>query len=335
MSAENKAVFAQATWHVTSKLNLTGGIRYTDESKDYTYVRTNPDGTANPLVGSLNGLSEEYSGSHVDWRADLDYQWTSTLMTYAEVSTGFRGGGVNPRPFFPSQVTTFGPETLTAYEVGFKSQWLDRKVMFNAAAFYNQYKGIQLDLLSCPAFNPPGTPAGALLPCAMPVNGGDAIIKGAEAETEIHPWGGLEFDGSVSYLKFSYIGSSLNPSTGILPGMVTPYTPSWKWSLGAQYAFDVEGKGTLIPRVDVSYQDSTYSNAVNSALNQIPAYTVANAHLTWRNATGGWEVSGQVTNFTNKLYYLTSFDLTGAGGGSVSGEPAMPREWSISVKKSF
>jgi iron complex outermembrane recepter protein len=329
VTAHTKAGFAQATWHVLPKLNLTGGVRYTDEDKTYDYVRLARDGTPTaPVVGPLNGQVGTYSGSHWDWRVDLDYQWTRNFMTYAEVSTGFKGGGVNPRPFVVEQVQPFGPETLTAYEVGFKSQWLDRKVQLNAAAFYNQYQNIQLTLLSCPQFGGPG-------PCAMPVNGGDAIVQGIEGETEIHPWGGLEFDASGSYLHFKYIGSSLNPATGITTGMVTPYTPKWKWSLGAQYAFDVQGKGTLIPRVDVSYQDSVYSNAVNGPLNQIPSYTVANAHLTWRNATGGWEVSGQVTNFTNKLYYLTSFDLTGAGGGSVSGQPAMPREWSVSVKKTF
>jgi len=328
------AGFGQATWHITDKLNLTGGIRYTDEAKDYTYVRLNRDGTPStdfidPTTGqNLNGETGHYSGTHVDWRADLDYQWTPDFMTYAEVSTGFKGGGVNPRPFIPAQVQPFGPETVTAYEVGFKSQWLDRHAQLNVSAFYNKYDNIQLTLLSCPQFGGPG-------PCALPVNGGNADVRGVEAETEVHPFGGLELDGSVSYLKFGYLADSLNPNTGIEPWMTTPYTPKWKWSLGAQYAIDVMNRGTLTPRVDVSYQDSVYSNAVNGPLNQIPEYTVANARLDWRNATGGWEVWLEVTNFTNKLYYLTTFDLTGAGGGSVSGEPAMPREWSVSIKKTF
>ncbi len=160
-------------------------------------------------------------------------------------------------------------------------------------------------------------------------------MRGLEAETEIHPFGGLQIDASGSYLKFGYLASSLNPSTGILPSMSTPYTPKWKWSAGVQYAFDVGNRGSLTPRIDVAYQDSVYSNAVNGPLNQIPAYTTANARLTWRSATGGWEAAVEVTNLTNKLYYLTTFDLTGAGGGSVAGQPAMPREWSFSLKKSF
>ena len=328
--AHTKAGFAHAVVHVTDKLNLTGGVRYTDEDKDYTYVRVTRDGvTPAPVVGPLNGETARFQGSRWDWRADVDYQWTPDLMTYAQISTGFKGGGVNPRPFVPEQVRSFGPETLTAYEVGIKSQWFDRRVRLNLSAFYNKYKDIQLTLLSCPQFGGPG-------PCALPVNGGDANVKGVEVETELHPYGGLEIDASGSYLNFHYIGSSINPNTGIQPWMSTPFNPKWKWSVGAQYAFDVPMlHGTLTPRVDLSHQSFVYSNALNGPLNRIPGYTVGNARLTWRANEGGWEAAFEVTNFTDKLYYLTTFDLTGAGGGSVSGQPAMPREWAVTLRKSF
>ncbi len=78
-----------------------------------------------------------------------------------------------------------------------------------------------------------------------------------------------------------------------------------------------------------------YSNALNGPLNQINPYTLWNAKLTYRPTSGGWETSVGVTNLTNKLYYVTTFDLTGAGGGSVDGQPGMPREWLVTVKKSF
>ncbi len=326
--AHTKAGFAQATWHATDKLNFTGGVRYTDEDKSYTYSRLSRDGTPAPVVGPLNGQVGTFSGSRWDYRADVDYRWTPDFMTYAEFSTGFKGGGINPRPFNVAQVQPFGPETLDAYEIGFKSQWLDRKVRLNAAAFYNQYKAIQIALLSCPQFGGPG-------PCALPVNAGNANVKGAEVEAEVHPVGGLEIDGSASYLDFKYIGSSLNPNTGVTTGMVTPYNPKFKWSIGAQYEFPVGDKGSLTPRIDAAYQSAIYTNAINGPLNRINGYTTANARLTWRAAEGGWEAAVEVTNLTNKLYYVTTFDLTGAGGGSVAGQPGMPREWAVSVKKSF
>ena len=54
-----------------------------------------------------------YSGGHTDYRAAVQYQWTPDVMTYAQFSTGFKGGGISPRPYVPEQVTPFGPETLT------------------------------------------------------------------------------------------------------------------------------------------------------------------------------------------------------------------------------
>ena len=117
--------------------------------------------------------------------------------------------------------------------------------------------------------------------------------------------------------------------------MVPPYTPSWKWAVGIQYEADLGSAGSLTPRFDASYQSQMWSNAVNLPTNHINGYTVANARLTWRNADKDLEVAFEVTNLFDKYYLLTSFDLTGAGAGIVSGQPGHPREWAVSVKKTF
>ena len=333
VTAHTKGAFVHSTWHVTDKLNLTGGLRYTKEDKDYAYTRLNRDGTPSLALGALNGQVGHYEGDRWDYRVNVDYQWLPTFMTYAQISTGFKGGGVNPRPFVAAQVQPFGPETLTAYELGFKSSLLERRVRLNGAVFFNKYKDIQIALLSCPQFGGPG-------PCALPANAGDADVKGAELEAEVHPGGGLMFDGSISYLDFKYTridplaGGPTQPG-GVQLGMRTPYSPKWKYSAGVQYEIDAGSIGTITPRVDMAYQSSLYTNAVNGPLNQIEGYATANARLTWRSTDRDLEASLEVTNLTNKLYYVTKFDLTGAGAGSVSGQPAMPREWAVTVKKSF
>ena len=326
VTAHTKAGFAHAVWHVTDKLNLTGGLRYTAEDKDYTYVRTNPDGSFNPVVGPLNGQVGHYSGHKWDYRANADYQWTPDFMTYAQISTGFKGGGINPRPFNVAQVQPFGPEEVTAYELGFKSQFLDRRVRFNASAFFNKYKDIQVALLSCPQFGGPG-------PCALPVNAGNADVKGLEGEVELHPVDGLTIDGSASYLDFQY--KTINPSVGVGLDMTTPYAPKWKWSAGIQYEIPATGSWTLTPRLDASYQSAIFTNAVNGPLNRISGYVLTNARLTLRSTDSDWSAAFEVTNLANKLYYLTTFDLTGAGAGSVAGQPGMPREWALTLKRTF
>ena len=332
--ANSKAVFAQLVGHVTDQLTLTGGIRYTKDKKSYTYSRLSLDGTLHPLLGGLTGVTGKYSGDRIDYRANAQYQITPDTMVYGQFSTGYKGGGINPRPFSPSQVQPFNPETLQSYEIGFKTDAFDRKVRLNLAAFYSNYKNIQIAVLSCPQFNPPFIPIGVPgFPCALPVNAGNAHVKGGEAELSLRPIDGLSIDGSLSYVAFHYYDVD-TANTGVTESMRTAYNPKWKWSVGAQYEIDLGGVGSITPRVDAAYQSHIFGNAVNGPLNRIPGYTIANARLIYRNADKDWEASLEVTNFTNKYYFLSNFDLSAPAGVS-SDQPGRPREWAVTVKKKF
>ena len=336
--ANTKAVYGDATWHVIQNVDFSAGLRYSDENKTYVYFRHNADGSIitsptgyNGEVFGLNGTTAYFHGTRLDYRVALQWQVTPDLMAYVDTATGYKGGGVNPRPFVPTQAIAFQPETLTAYEGGVKMYLFDRRMRLNLAGFYNFYDNIQLTLTSCPA----QSGGNAAIPCALPANVGSAHVSGFEAETEIHPIGGMEIDGSFSYLGFQYTSILNTAATGITLGMTTPYTPEWKWSVGAQYTFGLGGYGTLTPRADASYQSSEFANPINDpAWNQIAGYTVLNLRLTYRAPVGGWQTWLEVTNVTNKLYYLTLFDLH-TSAGYVNGQPAMPREWKFTVKKTF
>ncbi|HEX9805696.1 MAG TPA: TonB-dependent receptor, partial [Alteraurantiacibacter sp.] len=197
--SESKAVFANVTLRPTDSFSLTGGIRYSDEKKDYVYFRRNPDYTppdaatcfAGPgiagfwntsncaLVGFL-GEEGNFADTRIDWRVVADYRISDALLVYASVATGFKGGGVNPRPFVPDQALPFAPETLTTYEAGFKSDFLDRRVRLNGAAFFNKYNDIQGTQLVCPESSLP-------FPCLRPANVGTGEMKGFELEAQIYP----------------------------------------------------------------------------------------------------------------------------------------------------
>ncbi len=92
--------------------------------------------------------------------------------------------------------------------------------------------------------------------------------------------------------------------------------------------------GTLTPRIDVNHTPG-YCNGLNASLSCNPisrndSYTLANFRLTYRAAEGGWSTSLEVTNLTSKLYYLNKF-----ASSYIEGQPGMPREWTISVRKAF
>jgi iron complex outermembrane receptor protein len=330
-----EAGFVNTAWHFTDALTLNGGVRYTSEDKTYTYHRLNIDGDTPFLILSnpadpLNGKSGQYQGSHVDYRFDLDYQWSQTLMTYAEVSTGFKGGGVTPRPYYPEQVIGFGPETLRSYEIGMKSEWFDRTLRANFATFYQQYDNYQAFATPATCVDAAGNPLPPQYanPCGEYRNVADAIGKGFEAEFE-YLFGGLSINASYSYLDQYFTHSD---STSVAVGQVPPNIGKNRASAGIQYTVNLDGHGSVVPRFDVAYTPFSCGDITCDADVSNPSYTIANARLTYTSQDKKWNASFECTNLTDKVYYLSRVNT---GAGYIDGQIAPPRLWALSVRRTF
>lgn len=337
INADSKAVFATLILHPSDNFNITGGVRYTEEHKDYTFVRRNLDNTA-PLnpdffgVGALNGLTAVYDGDRVDWRLSMDYRFTPELLAYATVSTGFKGGGVTARPFIPQHAIegTFGPETVTSYELGVKSDLFDNRLRLNLAGFYNDYKSIQLPLSDCTEYG------GG--PCAVIANAGDGKIWGFEAELYAEPADGLTIDASLTLMGSEY--SNISPAVGGTINAGSPIvSPQTQASAGIQYEADLGNSGSITPRFDIAYRGKTFLsttlNAVDPSLEYADAYTLGNARLTWRNVQRDLELALEVTNVFDTYYQPFRFDAVYAFAGTAYAQVGKPREWRVSVKKTF
>jgi iron complex outermembrane recepter protein len=338
--AKTKAAFAHGIFHLGERTDLAVGVRQTEETKSYTYARHNPDGTDVPgsppcpfamncsLTG-LNGLSKSFKDSRTDFRVALDRQWNEDFMTYVQFATGYKGGGLNPRPFYPQQVLAFDPETIKTYEIGAKSELLERRLRLNVSLFYSDYNDIQLPLNDCTVFAGPGFG----IPCLFPANVGSAHVKGGELEFYWYPAAGWQIDGALSKLDFKY--TQVDPSTGVPANGISPYTPETKWNLGLQYTFNLASGSSFTPRVDASNQSATYATALNSPTARISGYTLVNARLTWRSPEEMWQVSLEGQNITDKLYFNTKYDLIPAAGGIATGQPGLPRTWMLTLKRNF
>lgn len=349
VNTDSKAVFATAFISPTDAATLTVGARYTDEHKDYTFRRLEPNlSGVHWFLGSLDGTRADYDGDKFDYRVSLDYRFNPQVLAYATVATGFKGGGVGPRPFFVTQAIGFNPEKVRTYEIGLKTDLADN-VRLNVTGFYNEFTDAQLTLLQCPQFSPFPT-----APCALPQNAGDAKQKGVEIELLANPIEGFTLDASASYLKYTWkcvsrqvVGLPQLPTDPICdsdPAVIALLADpigGWKWSVGAQYEANFGGSGTLTPRIDVVHTQRVPGNVLRAAtgspsdiFGQVPAYTIANARLTWRNADEDLSIAFEVTNLTDKYYFINKFDLSGLAG-ALSGQPGRPREWAITLKKAF
>ena len=354
--AETLAGFANVEVRPTYNLTLIGGLRYTHQTKEFQYGRMGVPGSDGALNGSgfppgspgtdeaapfqvapLDGEIGKFDGNRVDYRAVLQYRWSSDFMTYAQYATGFKGGGVNPRPFFPVQALPHNPETLDAFEVGFKSTVLDGTTRINGAVFLNKYNDILVNVSSCPL---PGAPPS---PCALPLNAGKADVKGFELEVNSEPVPGLLIDASLAYLDFEYkdvLPSAANSGIGLEDA--GQYIMPWQWSMGVQYEIDMGDAGTLTPRFDVNFEDDFNRNAnnvdaatgANDIFGHIDSRTLLNARLTYRTADEDWQISLEGKNLTDKLYYTDVFDNRGSTQ-SIQGTPGMPRTWLVTLRHNF
>jgi iron complex outermembrane receptor protein len=339
--ASSRAVFAHTEFHATEALSFVAGLRYTEDEKDYTYFRSNPDGTLptgctgfpfgppmhpNCVLAGLYDVSASFDSDRTDWRLGANYRWNEALMTYAQVSTGYKGGGNNPRPFFLQQIQTFEPETLTTYELGAKSDLAGGRLRVNGAVFFNENEDIILTLRNCPGLGSPATP------CQMPANVGKAEVMGLELESSLRLAGGFSVDATASWLDFEY--KEIDPLTNVTLDMISPYTPKNKYSAGVLWEGNAGNGGKVLARVDWSYTSAQHSEAINTFTSRLPGYGFANARLAWRSAGNTWESALEVNNITDRVYFVANQDWT-ASAGHMTVTPALPRTWALTVKRSF
>ena len=267
----------------------------------------------------------------------IQYRITDDLMVYGQYSTGFKAGGINPRPFFAVQELPFGPETLVAWEGGLKSQFWDHRARLNLSAFFNKYTNMLVTVSNCPLTGAP--PA----PCALPLNAGNAHVKGLEAELNLNPVDGLTIDASLAYLNFKYTSISTAAATsGIGLEDKGIYVSPWQWNIGAQYRIDLGNIGSLTPRIDANHEDAFNRDPNNidattgaeQLFGRVAGRTLVNARLTYENADDNWELALQVRNLTDKLYYTDVFDNRGSTN-SIQGSPGMPRTYSVTLKYKY
>ena len=197
---KNYAVFAHFDWAITDKLSMSGGLRYTDDEKDATIYRvtgnTAPPGVGSPQfvlidIGVVTVESQEWSP-----KLSFDYQFTDTMMGYVQLATGFRGGGFSPRPANALQLTAFHPEFIDSFEVGVKTDWLDRRLRFNGDVYYMENTDKQQPIADCA----PCTPT--RVNSFPTVNTGESRNWGVEAEILAEPVESLRIDFSLGYQNY-------------------------------------------------------------------------------------------------------------------------------------
>jgi iron complex outermembrane receptor protein len=355
----NHAAFAHASFDLSDSMRISAGVRYSEDEKTYTHFRRNPDGTvpasactatyvapvppipiaypnnvlnvSNCALFGLFNQGATFADERVDWRLAFDWNLgdDGDSMIYASASTGYKGGGINPRPFILAQLLPFNNEELTTYEIGWKSTMADGNGRLNMAVFYNDYTDIIMTLNPCFAATPDPTDGPG--PCALPINAGSASVPGIEIEFEWHVGDKWLFDASASMMDFEY-------DVTVAPVRLTDkptYTPETKWSVGIQYDISLDSGGYVGIRLDTAYQSEMFTLPLNAWTNEIEERTLSNLRLMWHSADELWESAIEVTNLTDEYYFHTLFDQYASGGGTLAGQPGLPMQYAVTLRRNF
>jgi iron complex outermembrane recepter protein len=308
------AGFGQATIPLIADTNFTAGLRYTSEHQSFS-------GTTFLGDTNLGTYPSSQTFSKTTWRFALDHHFTSDIMAYLSANRGFKSGGYNM--ITVAGTDSFLPETLDAYELGIKTEILDHRVRVNAAAFWYNYKDIQIEV--------------PIAGGTTTVNGPKARIKGLEGEVDAKPIEPLTLSAGVTLLDGKYtnypdalsIGSEGQSSVIDATGHYTVASPKVTGNLSAAYLIRLP-TGKLEPNVSVRYDDGYFFYADNRLAQ--PSYTVVNATLTWYSLDDRWNVQAWGKNLNNALYYEGRSEQGGLGDAQ---RQAPPRTYGVTFRMKF
>lgn len=261
---DSYAAFGQATWtpaFLGDIVHLTVGGRYSHDRKTGDLFKVNgaapvvPDGKGGTITGPVP-LS--FKGDRFDPLINLAIDVTKDINVYGKWSTGYKSGGANSRSL---TYRAFGPESVSTFEVGAKTEFFDRHVRLNLAAYTSQYKDAQID------FNLNTIIFGINRATLETVNAeGNGRIKGVEADLMIAPVTGLTLSASYAYthVRLPEAHNPFLPGNPLVP-VFALYVPENAASGSIDYRLPLRG-ATLAFHLDGSYSDPQYTSASDPTL---------------------------------------------------------------------
>lgn len=354
------AVFGQASWKVTPELTLQPGIRVNYDKKDGFYQRRvfTGAGTEILLDGTTSATKtaqlaiftpQTISPSFSDWNFSYDftasYKVARGVLVYATYAKTFKSGGINQNgvPVDASNnpilaAATVKPESVQHYEAGIKTEFWDRRAIFNLSAFRTDIKDYQANVNNGQF----GVLRGYL------ANAGAVRSQGIEADFSVRP--SERFNAYVNsaytdatYRKFvdapcppELSGGTSSPANCDISGQRLPGVSKWSFSFGFEANAPVEflkQDGQVYLGYDGSYRSDFSSNPTPSAYTWIDGYSLSNFRLGFRT-DAGLDVYGWVRNAFDQDYFEQLF--VGPGNtGLIAGLPGDPRTWGFTVRTNF
>jgi iron complex outermembrane recepter protein len=314
------------------KLELTFGLR---ETQDRKVLHQNFfDAAGNPIAGAAGFRDVARDFGNFSESASTKYQWDEDLMTYFRWSKAYKAGGFNPRSTGSLSATGFGPELASSYELGVKSELLNRHLRLNVDGFYTDYTNLQVSVIE---------PSSAGVQ-TITDNAGKARYTGGEFEMAVLPLTGWELDVTVGYVIPKFLEYKTSPTTDIADVAKFGSTSKATTNLRVQYSLPHLACGDVTLAANWAYLSSRYfgSNPLTAPfLEDIksPGWNNVGAQITLADIPTGaigksLEVQLYGKNLLNAIQRVDGIDFGSSLGYAVNGY-GPGREFGIALTAKF
>ena len=326
---EQKAVFAEVSWHITEELTATFGARYFEISNDKQYVKrsagwTLPNGRQTAGIYRdewvIGEVGREFAHAEISEfvpKFALSWNLSDDKMMYAAYTEGYRTGGINRSNSRADWTITIFPQEYAAdllanYEIGAKTRWADNTLQFNASVFYMDWEDFQIEFV-----DPSSTACGASGALPAPNcgntwlnivgNAGDASVTGVTAELAWVPAEGWDVGANATWME-AEIDNNHPADSGITKGLRLPGSPDFQGAAWATYTWPVQfvPGGEMFLRGQFTYQGETLTK-----LKQVPltsnypqftngSYAIADIRLGLMSSDSGWQIDIFVNNLADE-----------------------------------
>jgi iron complex outermembrane recepter protein len=316
LRTNSTAGFFQGTVQLPADFSLTLGGRYQTETRSLLSSRDQVQLTNTVAIPLFNFADQTAETSNFSPKIGLDWRSPDDMLIYASYQKGFKSGTYNILNIYtPTQFIE--PETVTAYEIGFKSQLFDRRLQLNAAVFHSDIENLQVQFISL------------LSGGAVRFESADAArIRGAEFDLvwQIAPdtLPGLVATLNGAYLDARYTeypaasgfteggipfgGSGLILGGGVLPGRDFAgnrivRSPEFSGTAGLSQTFDAL-RGTFEVAADLYYNSGYYYTAQNIEQGEEEAFSTLDARISYLHAASNVRLTLFGRNLTDTLYAI-------------------------------
>jgi iron complex outermembrane receptor protein len=361
------ALFATLTWTDNDRFQIAPGLRLNYDKKKGDYVSVVTNGTGTALTADQRGVlaPQSYQPDFDNWNLSGDitaaYTVTSDIHAYATYARSYKSGGINLSglPLDGSNnpilsAATVKPEKVNHFELGLKTQFLDRRVTLNLAGFWTEISDYQATVTNGQL----GVLRGYL------ANAGKVRTRGLEFDSAFRPTDRFSFYANGAYTDAKYVkfvdapcppelsggttatagqtpsapgtAGGISPQNCDISGQRLPGVSKWAFSYGAEYDLPATLAGLdgqVYLGYDGSYRSTFSSNPSRSAYTDINGYALSNFRLGFK-AKDSWNVFGWLRNAFDENYYDV-LALQSGSTGLIVGQPGDPRTYGLTVSRSF